>query len=787
MLKQSTVIADVLSPSVSASWNPTQPSTHTHTPHEDDTKDLTRKSSPSKSCTIRSDSHDDITRQYDGNSNRNSPTKNTSNATKSHNSSNYSVLSRRDDSGDTKVKKSDSVGDRIVVSFRGSILANLMTDLTMTQVPIPRLKYRRKFFVKMIQDLDLNDSGEENDGGKNVPYHIDRKGSRYSAKKDVSDLKSPDVIEKDTADEMELKLNRVIDRASQKTVIRGKSDEVAQDLVSGYARNASVTSFKTFISDNISDSRSAGPGYTTESPPISSKSTSLSISSPYHSRVSSTPRAPYSPFGASTGSLVSSTKITSPTHSLQRSNDELSQKFDIEVHNFDSMSLPHQARAAVQGTQLLKCCIGDDSNSAEKETKRSNSRFGSYFNADDGDGEGGGAADNDCDSSRGSSYMDLEAQILQYNTSEKIGVGHDVGDYERRAESRQKLLQKDSSKTQDEEDDNVLEGRYRTIPLGADEDGLSGVEGRGAEKRIVESSWFTCLRSVLSSLPVFQHTLPRIHEGFWGAYSSVRTDVLRSIVRAFCYHKKEHQRVANILACNSDNMLGIGAGIGRKNLNRSQHPILSPLQVKNITNDLSRPLRVCFCGHSLGAALTVLAALDLSVNLNYILDAIETVYGEADDSSNEAKTKIKEKSPLNDIQESSKNSVKKLFTIYNAHPQHSNTSTPSSKSKRNSQQSTDINSVELTSFYTEKEDTGGSIKGPGQGSREGSSALKIRAECRKASKWESPTIAVYTYGGTELHCTVLYCTVRYSILGSIPSFLNRPQDLCLTFLYSRNG
>ena len=744
-----TVIADVLSPSVSASWMPTQPSTHTHTPHENDSKDLTRKSSPSKNCTIRTDSHDDVTRQSDGNSNRNSPTKNASNTAKSHNNSNYPIHSRRDDSGDRKVKKSDSVGDRIVVSFRGSILANLMTDLTMTQVPIPRLKYRRKFFVKMIQDLDLNDSGEESDGGKNVPYHIDRQSTKYNANKDVSDLKSPDLIDKDTADEMEKKLNRMIDRASQETATRGDSDQITQDPVSGHARNASISSLKTFISDNYSDSRSTGPGYTPVSPPTSFKSTSLSVSSPPHSRVSSTPRAPYTPLGASTGSLVSSAKIASPLQSqLQRSNDELSQKFDVEVHPFDSMSPPHQARAAVQGTQLLNCCLGDDSNSAEKETKRSNSRFGSYFNAEDGDGEGAGAADPDCDSSRGSSYMDLEAQILQYNTSEKIGAGHDVGEYERRAECRQKLLQKGSSKTQDEEDDNVLEGRYRTIPLGGDEDALSGVEGRGAEKRIVESSWFTCLRSVLSSLPVFQHTLPRIHEGFWGAYSSVRTDVLRSIVRAFCYHKKEHKRVANILACKSDNMLGIGAGTGRKTLNRSQHPILSPFQVRNITNDLSRPLRVCFCGHSLGAALTVLAALDLSVNLNYILDAIETVYGEAEDSNNEAKTRIKEKSPLNDIQETSKNSVKKLFTINNAQPQHSNTSTPSSKSKRNAHQGTDINSVELTSFYTEKEDIGGSV----QGSREGSSVLKRRAECRKASKWESPTIAVYTYGGTVLHC-----------------------------------
>ena len=52
--------------------------------------------------------------------------------------------------------------------------------------------------------------------------------------------------------------------------------------------------------------------------------------------------------------------------------------------------------------------------------------------------------------------------------------------------------------------------------------------------------------------------------------------------------------------------------------------------MKSIIKELKKPLRVYFCGHSLGAALAVLAALDLSVNLNYILDALETVYGLSD-------------------------------------------------------------------------------------------------------------------------------------------------------------
>ena len=196
----------------------------------------------------------------------------------------------------------------------------------------------------------------------------------------------------------------------------------------------------------------------------------------------------------------------------------------------------------------------------------------------------------------------------------------------------------------------------------------------------------------------------------------------------------------------------MGMGSRKKNLNHNSHyPILSPLQVRNISNDLSRPLRVYFCGHSLGAALTVLAALDLAVNLNYILDAMEVVYGDGEDNTCDTKTRIKEKSNLNDNsnQESSKISVKKPFPNGNIHPQHTNTSTPSSKSKKKAHQSSEINSVELSSFYPGKEDVKGSILGTGQGSgRDANSAQKMNAENRKVSKWESPTIAVYTYGGT---------------------------------------
>lgn len=783
------MIADVLSPSASASWMPQQQSTTTHThtqpPYREDPTDPTRLSSPSKNCTIRTNDCNDHLSRSVNKSNMNSPVKKDNTVPQSQHSISNSMQNKRDDRNERRIKKSESVGDRIVVSFRGSILANLMTDLTMTQIPIPRLKYRKKFFMKMIQDLNLNDSGEESEGVKKMSYFTDKSNSKYGPNEEVSNLKSPDVDDK--LDEMEMKLNHVINRASNNTVLSssGDPDTAMKDtttcsssqqppdnfpqpsLVSPHAENASVTPSKMSSIDKNEDNNITGAASCTKSAPISSHPNALPTPSPSNSPVLSKSDTSYTQIGHKSASQAPPSNATQLFDAVAPPGDDefclkLHRSVSGELNDSDSKSRLKQGKAIAQSTQLLDCCLGDSSSRPEGSSRRLTRGFRSYFTAgnrdngdgdDDNEGEGLGVIDPDCDSSRGSSYMDLEAQILQYNTSDKIG--YDVDDCERVTECRQKLLRKGNSNSsntqgQGDEDDIALEGKYTAIPLETDDDGITGADGKSSEKRIVESSWFTCLRSVLSSLPIFQHTLPRIHEGFWGAYSSVRTDVLRSIVRAFCYHKKEHKRICDILNYNSDCTTGMGTGRNNGNLKSQQHPILSPLQVRNITNDLSKPLRVYFCGHSLGAALTVLAALDLSVNLNYILDAIETVYSDGDDNSNDIKTRIKTKSSFNEnlSQESSKNSTKKVFYVNDNLPQNISVSTPSSKNRRNVPLSSNMNSVELTSFYTEKDDMGGVGQGAGQGNKDASSADKKKAGCPRAPKWESPTIAVYTYGGT---------------------------------------
>lgn len=108
--------------------------------------------------------------------------------------------------------------------------------------------------------------------------------------------------------------------------------------------------------------------------------------------------------------------------------------------------------------------------------------------------------------------------------------------------------------------------------------------------------------------------------GFWEAYSSVREDVMKSIVKAMNSHYKQHNELVQRINQHHHS-------IENQNVNLNYaYPKLSQNQLKSISHELSKPLRLYFAGHSLGAALAVLAALDVSVNMNFIIDAIKSVY-----------------------------------------------------------------------------------------------------------------------------------------------------------------
>jgi hypothetical protein len=95
----------------------------------------------------------------------------------------------------------------------------------------------------------------------------------------------------------------------------------------------------------------------------------------------------------------------------------------------------------------------------------------------------------------------------------------------------------------------------------------------------------------------------------------VREDVLKSIVKAISSHYLQHNELLQRINQYQDK--------------KNDPSDISQNQLQSISNELSKPLKIYFCGHSLGAALAVLAALDISVNMNYIVDAIKTI-GRAD-------------------------------------------------------------------------------------------------------------------------------------------------------------
>lgn len=88
---------------------------------------------------------------------------------------------------------------------------------------------------------------------------------------------------------------------------------------------------------------------------------------------------------------------------------------------------------------------------------------------------------------------------------------------------------------------------------------------------------------VVSMLPFFQQSLPRVHAGFWNAYSSVRSATMQAVVSALARH------------------------------------------ILNLESAEPRPLNLSFCGHSLGGALSVLAAYEVAINLQCIVEAIVEV------------------------------------------------------------------------------------------------------------------------------------------------------------------
>ena len=115
---------------------------------------------------------------------------------------------RKDKNDETDL---DSVGDRLVVSFRGSVLGNVLTDLKITQVSIPSLKHRKKFFIKMIL-------GFEKEKEKEKEMRMKRKQNRdfENEVQNGKQKRNEREIEKEKKNEKDLIENQDSDEKSEK-------------------------------------------------------------------------------------------------------------------------------------------------------------------------------------------------------------------------------------------------------------------------------------------------------------------------------------------------------------------------------------------------------------------------------------------------------------------------------------------------------------------------------------------------------------------------------------------
>lgn len=140
------------------------------------------------------------------------------------------------------------------------------------------------------------------------------------------------------------------------------------------------------------------------------------------------------------------------------------------------------------------------------------------------------------------------------------------------------------------------------------------------EDDVVEDDW---LRKTTESVPLLNEHFPRVHIGFWHSYASLRDEFLRAEISLLQELYKRRRRRANMPreGANTSMEAPLVGGYGSVRL--------------DVGGDDSAavPLgRVLFTGHSLGAAMALLAALELAVNASRILHVLhQTLPPTADD------------------------------------------------------------------------------------------------------------------------------------------------------------
>jgi hypothetical protein len=116
-------------------------------------------------------------------------------------------------------------------------------------------------------------------------------------------------------------------------------------------------------------------------------------------------------------------------------------------------------------------------------------------------------------------------------------------------------------------------------------------------------SFMKGLHFCADGIPYVNQSFPRVHSGFWEAYVSLREQYLSSIVHALYHHFEQSLQQVMLDSFNEDFL-----GTSRTADNKDQR----------------MGCRIFICGHSLGGAMAVLAALELSMYMDKMLMAVFT-------------------------------------------------------------------------------------------------------------------------------------------------------------------
>lgn len=131
-----------------------------------------------------------------------------------------------------------------------------------------------------------------------------------------------------------------------------------------------------------------------------------------------------------------------------------------------------------------------------------------------------------------------------------------------------------------------------------------------------------CIMGLAKNLPVVKQSFARVHVGFWQAYASVRDQYMQEMIRTlFQRFRAIHEHHQQVQAPKKLDFSSADAPPGSNP--RGLYGAIDALASSSFSSSAAAAASlgvVYFTGHSLGAAMTVLAALELATNMKTLLN-----------------------------------------------------------------------------------------------------------------------------------------------------------------------